>query len=131
MVEDLQELADTFVKISVGEREVSMKILLAAIIGDFPEQEKHAICKGGCLYCKCGKDARDDAGAMFDPISVQEQQRGVNEACAEHFDEDGQPLDRHGEAIGLVEKELGTVRFENSWWKVNEHVLAVHKRCDG
>ncbi len=52
-------------------------------------------------------------------------------ACAEHFDEDGKPLPRHGKSIDAAEKELGTVLFENAWWKVNEHILAVHKRYDG
>ena len=123
IVQGLQELADTNVMISVGEREVPMKILLAAIIGDYKEQEKHAICKGGCLYCKCGKDARDDVDSVFDPITVQEQQQGVSEACAEHFDEDGKPRPRHGEAIRRAEQELGTVLFENAWWKVKEYIL--------
>jgi hypothetical protein len=68
---------------------------------------------------------------VFDPITVQEQQQGVHEACAVHFDEDGKPLLRHGEAIEKAQKEMGTVLFENSWWKVNEHSLAVKKRYDG
>ncbi len=117
--------------ISVQGREIPMKIFLSAIIGDFPEQEKNAIGKGGCLYCNCGKDKRDYPDSECDPITVQEQQQGVHEACAGHFDEDGKPLYRHGEAIEKAEKELGTVLFENSWWKVNEHILSVHKRYDG
>ncbi len=72
MVEDLQKVADSDIVFSVGESEVSMNILQAAIIGDFPEQEKHAICKGGCLNFKSGKDARDDVDSVFDPIQVQE-----------------------------------------------------------
>ena len=130
IVQKLQELADNPFMISFGGREVLMRLLLAAIIGDLPEQEKHAICKGGCLYCKCGKDKRGDPDSVFDPITVQEQQQGVHEACAVHFDEDGKPLLRHGEAIEKAQKEMGTVLFENSWWKVNEHSLAVKKRCD-
>ena len=107
IVQKLQELADNPFMISFGGREVLMRLLLAAIIGDLPEQEKHAICKGGCLYCKCGKDKRGDPDSVFDPITVQEQQQGVHEAFAVHFDEDGKPLYWHGEAIEKAQKKWG------------------------
>ena len=131
VVDGFQKLADRDVMVSVDGRDVPWRILLAAIVGDFPQQAQHAISKGGCLYCKCGKDDRADVDAVFEPITVEEQRRGVHAACAKHFDADGKPLQRHGEAIEKAEKELGTVLFENAWWKVLEYILAVYKRYEG
>jgi hypothetical protein len=67
----------------------------------------------------------------IEPITVEEQRRGVHAACAKHFDADGKPRKLHGQAIEKAEKELGTVLFENAWWKVLEYILAVYKPYDG
>ena len=90
IVGQLQTLSEGNIMISVGGRNIPMRILLAAIIGDFPEQEKHAISKGGCLYCECEKDARDKIGQRHKPINVDDLEKEVAEACAEYIDEDGQ-----------------------------------------
>jgi hypothetical protein len=90
IVGQLQSLSEENIMIQVGGRNVPMRILLAAIIGDFPEQEKHAIAKGGCLYCKCDKEARDKISQRHEPINVVDLENDVAAACAEYMDEHGQ-----------------------------------------
>ena len=119
IVGQLLSLSEENIMIEVGGRNVPMRILLAPITYDFPEQEKHAIAKGGCLYCKCEKDARDKISQRHEPINVVDLENDVADACAEYMDEHEQIRNGCKKKVSKAQKRIGTVLFANSWWKVS------------
>ena len=85
-----------------------MKILLAVIIGDHPQQVLHCLSRNSCLYCRCPLDQMDDTTRVYEPITVQEQERLMREICDEYLDKDGKIKPGKKTAFLEAEQKLGS-----------------------
>lgn len=125
LVEDLQALSEELVQVCVQGREVNMKILLAVIIGDHPQQVLHCLSRNSCLYCRCPLDQMDDTTRVYEPITVQEQERLMREICDEYLDKDGKIKPGKKTAFLEAEQKLGFRILRNAWWGVSDAFFSL------
>ena len=92
-----------------------MKILLAVIIGDHPQQVLHCLSRNSCLYCRCPLDQMDDTTRVYEPITVQEHERRMREICDEYLDKDGKIKPGKKTAFLEAEQKLGFRILRNAW----------------
>ena len=102
-----------------------MKILLAVILGDHPQQVLHCLSKNGCLYCRCPLDRMDDTTRVYDPITVEEQERIMSKICEECLDEDGKFKPGKKTHFQDAEKKLGFRILRNAWWGVSNKLFCL------
>jgi hypothetical protein len=107
LVRDVQELSEILVPVSVEGREVNIRIILAALIGDHLQQVLHLLSRNSCLYCRCPLDQMDNTTRVYDPITVEDQMRLMQEICEECLDEDGKVKPGKKTRFQEAEQKLG------------------------
>ena len=119
LVRDVQELSEILVPVSVEGREVNIRIILAALI-DHLQQVLHLLSRNSCLYCRCPLDQMDNTTRVYDPITVEDQMRLMQEICEECLDEDGKVKPGKKTRFQEAEHKLGFRILWNAWWEVSD-----------
>jgi hypothetical protein len=129
LVDNLQALSEEWVQLCVEGRTVNFKILLAVITGDHPQQALHCLSRNGCLYCRCPLDQLDDTTRVYEPITVQEQERLMCDICDEYLDENGKIKPGKITDFHKAEQELGFRILRNAWWGVSDTFFCFKLTC--
>ena len=120
LVENAQAVSEETLQVRVDGRYVNIKLLLAVITGDHPQQALHCLSRNGCLYCRCPLDQFDDTTRVYEPITVQEQERLISEICDAYLDENGKIKPGKITEFHQAEQKLGFRILRNAWWGVSD-----------
>ena len=129
LVDDLQALSEEIVNVLIDGFEVEMRIILAVILGDHLEQEKQTLSRSGCIYCRCPLEKMDDTTHVHELITVQDQQRRMQDICEECLDGEGNFKPGKKSAFQEAEQKLGFRILENAWWKVSDILLYTNRHA--
>ena len=67
----------------------------------------------------------DDTTRVYEPITVQEQERLMREICDEYLDKDGKIKPGKKTAFLEAEQKLGFRILRNAWWGVSDAFFSL------